>query len=146
MTISCGGNGKQRTEQTPATIETKRATDSTEVFIAFWQTLRHAIINNDTNTIIESTIFPIETRGPMDSDPIIKYERKDFVKVFSAFLKQQENEGTEMDNIKKTEQPDMTYFNNTEVRVGDLVFNNADGKWKLTFAYLLPYTIDELKK
>jgi hypothetical protein len=146
LTISCGENGKQKTEQIPTIVETKYLADTTKFFIEFWQTLRQAIINNDTNKIIASTAFPFETRGPQDSDPIINYERKNFIRMFTAFLKQPGYLETELDDIKKTLQPDTTYINNTWARVGDLEFNNRNGQWKLTFAYLMPGTINELKK
>ena len=145
LTISCGENEKQNTEQVPAPVKTKSLADTTQAFIEFWQTLRQAIVNNDTNTIIASTAFPFNTRGPMDSDSTIKYERRDFIKVFNAFLKQ-ENGETEWEDIKKTERPDTTYIHNTWARVGNLEFANSNGRWKLTFAFLQPETIDELKK
>ena len=146
LTISCGGNDKQKTQQIPDTIETKSLADTTKSFISFWQTLRKAIVDNDTNTIIASTTFPFKTRGPMDSDPTIKYNRKEFIKVFSAFLKQSYNLETEIEDIMKTERPDTAYINNVWARVGDLEFSKSNGMWKLTFAYLTPDVIEELKR
>ena len=50
-------------------------------FQKFWLTFRKAVIENDTLKIAELTRFPFETRGEMDTDPIVKFDRTNFFKV-----------------------------------------------------------------
>ena len=59
----------------------KQRNDTTKVdFQSFWQIFRTVVIDNDTNEIVQLTNFPFETRGPMDDDPIHRYDKKEFVK------------------------------------------------------------------
>ena len=121
------------------TSEVKAAVDSlSNSFLKFWQTFRQAVIDYDTSKIISLTDFPLETRGEMDSDPIVKYDRKKFPKVFHAFLNQASGiiDGTEFDLIEKTDNPDKKYIQETYDRVGDLQFKYINKQWRLTFAYL----------
>ena len=121
------------------TTNTKVVSDTLESsFLKFWQTFRQAVIDNDTNKIISLTIFPFKTRGEMDSDPIIKYDRKKFAKVFHAYLYQSSGDidGTEFDEIKKTVTPDKKDIYNEQARIGDLEFKVINRQWRLAFAYL----------
>ncbi|WKJ89956.1 hypothetical protein QZJ86_18410 [Methylomonas montana] len=45
----------------------------------FWDQFRQAVKNNDKSKVAELTQFPLETRGPVDSDPIIPVSRDEFV-------------------------------------------------------------------
>ncbi|MGR8931824.1 MAG: hypothetical protein ACU836_14400 [Gammaproteobacteria bacterium] len=46
----------------------------------FWDQFRQAVENHDKNKVADMTQFPLETRGPMDSDPIIPVSRDRFLK------------------------------------------------------------------
>lgn len=45
----------------------------------FWDQFRQAVENNDKNKVTDLTQFPLETRGPNDSDPVISVSRDEFV-------------------------------------------------------------------
>ena len=126
-----------------STKEIKSLSDTSEnSFQKFWLTFRKAVIDNDTIEIAELTIFPFETRGEMDSDPIVKFDRINFFRVFEAYLGQEtylnENEGSisSLEEIKRRTNIDTTSVHENRARVGDLEFEKIDGNWKLVFAYL----------
>ena len=153
FTFSCQ-NQKAKNELQVKVIDTLPKTTtldtSIEDFISFWQTFRKAVINNDTTKIIELTHLPIQTRGPLDDDTVIEYNKKQFIYAFNTYLSQWNgqdlNGTTELSDIKKAEIPKKTDVNGDEARVGDLVFNRSEKKWRLVFAYLNNETIDSLKK
>jgi hypothetical protein len=111
-------------------------------FQEFWLTFRKAVIENDTLKIAELTRFPFETRGEMDTDPIVKFDRTNFFKVFKVYLGQEtywnENEGfiSSLEEIKRLTIIDSSTVHENWTRVGDLEFEKIDGNWKLVFAYL----------
>jgi hypothetical protein len=117
-------------------------------FENFWKSFRQSVLNSDTNQIIALTQFPFETRGPLDSDPTIKHDKKKFTHVFQSFLKQwngMDLEGTtELQSIEKTKTIDKKDISDEYTRVGDLVFSKTNAGWKLVFAYLNNDTIDAL--
>ena len=120
----------------------------TEDFSIFWEQFRMAVLNSDTNQIIAMTQFPFRARGTFDDDPIIKYNRKKFVPMFQAFLRQGSGLGetTEFDEIKKAIKPKETDVNGKYARISDLAFDKTDKGWKFAFAYLDYAIIDSLKK
>ena len=125
----------------------KQAPLSAKDFLTFWEQFRTAVLNFDTAQIITMTQFPFRARGTFDDDPIIKYDRKKFVPMFQAFLKQGSGLGetSELDEIKKTLKPKAADVNDKYARINDLVFNKTDKGWKFAFAYLDYEIIDSLK-
>ncbi|MFM2226102.1 MAG: hypothetical protein RJA07_2304 [Bacteroidota bacterium] len=111
---------------------------SQKEFKIFWKKFRATIIKNDSTNIISLTQFPLETRGEMDSDSIIKYDKKDFAKVLHAFLYSTSGviQGSQLDEIIQTENPDNKYVLKDWARVTDFQFRRINGKWRLTFLYL----------
>ena len=137
-------------------LDDKTVIDTTNHnFQQFWTTFRKAVIDNDTIEIIQHTKFPLETRGPKDSDPIVKYDRQDFIRVFKKYLNQHSgmrapNE-TQFEVIKQIEfinEKVNKYYSVVDnwVRIGNLEFRLINNEWKMTFAYLDYPTIEELKK
>jgi hypothetical protein len=124
-------------------------------FILFWGKFRTAVINNDSAQLILLSDFPIQTRGPLDNDPVIEYSRQKFTFVFNAFLNQfsgewsgKDNDSgkTEFDVIKNWGIPNRKDIMAEQARIGDMIFFKIDGKWKLSFLYLEYDTIKSLKK
>ena len=134
-------------------LEIESIADTTNSnFQQFWDNFREAVINNDTSKIIQLTRFPFETRGPQDSDPIIKYEKKKFLKVLEAYLKETTtwredfSTITSREEIKRILKPDKTYVQGDWARIGNLEFKKENGKWFLIFAYLGYPSIEGLNK
>ena len=118
----------------------------------FWANFQKAAINNDFQTLIKLTIFPLETRGPQDEDKIVKYDESEFKIVFETFLKEDtEPDLTEFDLLKKLvnfdskNQKDFTIYKD-EARVGEKEYKKINGQWKLRFLYLYYGAIDEVNK
>jgi hypothetical protein len=122
-------------------------------FFKFWKMFRKAVLENDTNKILNLTNFPFETRGPLDIDPIIKVEKLNFLNIFNKYLKQssgmQVEYESQLETIRKNQgasKKQNKYFSIQDKwsRAGDLEFRFINGKWKLSFAYLDYETIEEL--
>ena len=154
LDISCQNNSTKSANKENDNIKINlTVSDSTNGnFINFWKAFRIAVLSNDTSKIIGLTHFPFKTRGPLDYDPTVSYNKNQFIFVFNAFLNQWDGENLngikELDNIKENEIPNKGDIHNeaTIVRVGDLEFKRINKNWKLTFAYLDNETIDSLKK
>lgn len=118
-------------------------------FSIFWKSFRIAVLASDSNMLLQSTKFPFETRGPLDSDPVIKYSKSKFIPVFKAFLNQwngiDTSGATEIIDIKKTENPNEDAVKNDYARIGDMVFKKINKQWKFVFIYLNEETINILK-
>ncbi len=119
-------------------------------FNFFWIKFRSSVINNNIHELIKNTNFPLETRGPQDSDEITKYDESEFQIVFQTFLKEDsEQEISEFDLIMKLEKYELSnkrdfYLVGDWARVGEMEFKKIDNKWKLNFLYLYYGTIDEI--
>ncbi len=161
VTVSCQNQTTEKTDQTQRNDTTKeiksnpsvnevKSKSSSGVFLIFWKNFRTAVLSSDTTQIIEQTQFPFQTRGPLDNDPTIEYSKKNFSRVFSAFLGQWNgldlDGGTELDLIKKTEIPNKDNIQGNYARIGDLVFDKQHKTWRLVFVYLNDETIEYLKK
>ncbi|MGZ3819467.1 MAG: hypothetical protein ACXVB6_02675 [Mucilaginibacter sp.] len=121
-----------------------------ERFPDFWKRFRSAVIRDDTSQLIALTEFPLDTRGPDDSDSTIEFKKERFVPLFRAYLHQYDgldmSGSDELAGIKKTTSPQKKDYGKSQARVGDLVFEKKAKGWKLVFAYLNYETIDSLKK
>jgi hypothetical protein len=90
----------------------KSNADSSD-FQTFWGQFREAVLTNDTSKIISWTKLPIEAKGVLDSDPIIKYGQNEFTRIFKDFLKQPTGTNisdlneSQIDLIKTTEKSDL---------------------------------------
>jgi len=118
-------------------------------FNDFWVEFRKAILDQDTSEIIKNCIFPLETKGPMDEDSIIKFSKNQFDKLFYGYLNQlsglnpDDFNETELDYISNTPDIFAQHLNkfsmfqaDTKARIGGMVFKNINGFWYLYFLYL----------
>lgn len=150
--FACGNSGKKNEQNSKTQVLEHNIEIADTSFAEFWKIFRLSIINNDTLKLMELTNFPLETRGPQDSDPIVKYSKNQFTTVLKTFLKQDYDENeTEfklierLEILKKGDQKEYVYDNNW-ARVGEFEFKFIKGKWKLTFAYLYYGAMDEINR
>ena len=117
-------------------------------FIKFWTKFRNAIINDDTSLIKKYVKFPLKARGPLDSDPLIRYSENKFIRVFHLYLLQSNglNTGSELDEIKQIIVPSNATWEKINARVGNMEFKKIAGEWKLVFLYLEYDSIDAIRK
>lgn len=119
----------------------------------FWANFRGAIISKDYNEIKKYVKFSLQTRGPLDHDPIIEVSEGYFEKVFTEFLKQPtaSSKETIFDWIKRNEMPemknevdydnassyiDLVFLKDNWARFSDMIIEkDDDGYWKLSFIY-----------
>jgi hypothetical protein len=135
--LSLSANGQSEKQLTKVEV-TKDSVD----FLVFWTTFRKAVLDNDLDKVMSMTKFPFETRGEMDGDPIVKYQKKDFKKVFHAILmhptywKEDGDFISTLEGINRTSNSDLKDIWYGWTRVIDLGFKKVNNKWTLTFAYL----------
>ncbi len=106
----------------------------------FWDNFRRAILEKDIEELKNLTSFPLGTRGPWDSNPIVRFEESKFENVINIFLEQDYNLEPSFEYIKRMEILSFNergpYKEGDWVRIGDMEFNLIDNSWKLTFIYL----------
>ena len=122
------------------TLAHKPEVQSKDDFQVFWSQFREYILSRDTSGIISLTRFPIETRGSLDSDPTIFYNKREFIPVFNRFLTQLSGSNTtnlretEFELIQRTSIP--SSLDRQSGRVGNMIFGIVDGEWRLVFLYI----------
>lgn len=117
------------------------ATDYREYdFHAFLDRFKSAVKEGKTEDIVGMTRFPFETRGEMDSDPVIRFSKKEFFKLLPELLNQYAGvdlDGTsEQELLLETTDIDQEEIDRRSVRIGSLVFEKMKTGWKFTFAYV----------
>jgi len=110
----------------------------------FWQKFRHAVAGN-VQEVAELTGFPFEVHGPVDSAPVIRYDRKHFPPIFRRLCSQRVEvpqggkfvEKSMLEVIKEKETLGPKDFLTSEcIRINQFVFNRIKGKWLFVQAYL----------
>lgn len=127
--------------------------DSGDFFI-FWAEFRSFVLAKDFSQLKVLSKFPLKTRGPLDSDPVVQFDQAKFSVLMKNYFNQMSGQDpnnlkeTEFDLIRKTQNPNMQDMNEkkTEFRIGNAVFQKRKGKWFLTFLYLEEPTYDLLKE
>ena len=147
------GNVVQNNEsKSKADSHNSSKTDSKSVvnnadFNVFWSDFREAVLNNNVSEMEKFTQFPLETRGPYDFNPVIKFDKSKFEKIMNLYLK--EKIGTDVDftetqleyirnhkNLDSLNAKQPVVQGGNWARVGDMQFKLINGSWKLTFVYL----------
>lgn len=120
---------------------------ASEDFQPFWDQFRLAVENNDKNKVADLTQFPLETRGPDDSDPVISVSRDEFlIKVYDKAMNQFEDsvvigeKRIDM-NLRESIVKKSTPSANDQQRadfafVLSMNFKRIGGRWKLTRIYI----------
>lgn len=120
----------------------------------FWTNFRKAVLLNNYEEIERFVNFPLKTRGPYDTDPVIEVKQEEFKSVFTKFLQQKDGEDVmEYDWIKENEMPRMLggedYDNASnhinlvrlEENVADFKYmqmaKDSNGYWRLSMIYTL---------
>lgn len=112
-------------------------------FPSYWSEFRVAVLENDYKKLENLTRFPLEVKGVDDSIPVVHYKQDEFKEVFEKIIKQtiyQPHNGEYIETdmrtvVNKTDVvPDIQ--KDQEYQLEQLVFENIDGRWYLTRAYL----------
>ena len=122
------------------TAQTLGACDSSS-FTAFWREFRAAVQRDDITEVQSLVTDTFAVRGAMDSDPWVRVERSAFAQQWSALLSQDAGLNvepeTQREYVARTDTPPALAVDpsQTTARVADLVFQCANGRWRLSRAY-----------
>lgn len=115
---------------------------------AFCRSFREAVLDHDCDRVASMTEFPLEVRGPSDSDPVRRYSRKAFPVIFQQILDQPVSlvsggmiaTKTMLEVIReKQEISAKDVKNGNMLRIQQLQFRRVHGKWLLIRTYLEPF-------
>jgi hypothetical protein len=118
-----------------AQSEGKRAAG--DDFQKYWSDFRAAAVSKDVDKVAALTRFPFKTKGILDSDPQKTYDAAGFRKLFPKLLEQDTG-------LRPEPEPMLRYIERTtapaakgdSARVGQFVFEKAQGKWQFALAYV----------
>lgn len=118
-------------------------------FAGFWTHFRSLVLDKKYSEIAKYTVFPLQTRGSMDDQPILTYTAGEFEKLFPLFLASPTglstdfNE-TQLDYIKA--RPTLTFRTDGKIpslsadgkkaEVSAMKFEQRPEGWRLVFLYL----------
>jgi hypothetical protein len=114
-------------------------------FQDFWSGFRSAVINGDKEKIASMTKFPFEVRGPNDSDPVIRHNRKSFMKIYEYLLTQQvysfdgarANSKSMREIIEsQTKIANSNILAEDFIRIEQFTFTKVKNRWLFTRAYI----------
>ncbi|MEO7311773.1 MAG: hypothetical protein ABIX01_15320 [Chitinophagaceae bacterium] len=110
-------------------------------FDAHWLSFSKAMLALELTGLYTLTAYPINARGPMDSDPINKIDSGHIVAALKKFLPVDGGvgDGTHEQMIESRiiiNNKDYEYNSPANMRVGDMQFRKIKGKWKFYFIYL----------
>ena len=105
-------------------------------FGSFWTMFRRAALENDITTLVTMTRFPLESRGPTDSDPVVRITREEFPQRFRSLLEQDSGMRAEPETLRECIERMVTVNVITgSARVADLAFEQVEGRWWLVRVY-----------
>ena len=149
LLILTGCGNKPATAPVPATDSAQTVTAKPEIdFAVFWTKFREAAVAGNFAELAKRTVFPLQTRGTMDEEPIVTYTENEFEAMFRLFLKTPTGlnssnfDETQLDYIKAT--PALIFndtkvpmmHNNKTASVTSMEFENTPEGWKLKLVYL----------
>jgi hypothetical protein len=109
-------------------------------FQAFWTEFRQAVMANDKEKLASMTRFPFKTRGTMDSDPVKKHAKEAFLNILDKLLRSDPGLSAEPETMRQLIERQTTVTSKeaptkSSARIGDFVFEKAQGKWLFTMAF-----------
>lgn len=116
----------------------------------FWNEFKNDLLNENVKELEKFVQFPLDTRGPLDSNPIVKIKREQFMVMIKLFLSQENGlgYGTNREYFKELEYPNLdaekNLYDGKNMRIGDMLFTLKEEGWKLTFVYLEEESYKEL--
>lgn len=111
----------------------------------FWSTFRQAVVDNNKERIASITRFPFEVRGPDDSDPVIRYDRKGFLAIYERLVAQSVYMPSEGKIVPKSmrqlisdkqELSPQDYLTSDAIQFHQFEFERIEGRWYFSRAFL----------
>jgi hypothetical protein len=116
----------------------------------FWNEFKNDLLNENEKELEKFVQFPLDTRGPFDSNPIVKIKREQFKEMIKLFLSQENglDYRTNREYFKGLEYPNLNVeknlYDGKNMRIGDMQFTLKEEGWRLTFVYLEEKSYKEL--
>ena len=113
-----------------------------EDFPTFWSAFRAAALADKVDQLASLARFPVEVRGPNDTDPVVTQGREAFAETFTQVLKQDSGARPEPESVRQfLERTPEVGQGDVEpdgraARVGDFVFERIGDRWLLVRVYL----------
>lgn len=109
-------------------------------FQIFWQSFRKAALEDNRNELVRLSNFPFETRGVLDTDPVIKHDRKWFLRNWPKLIAIDPGLLSTEDSMRQLIERtvEVTRKENPVeggARVGDFEFKKLRGGWRFVHAY-----------
>ncbi len=117
------------------------ATCDTTSFTAFWQGFRAAVQSKEITAVRALVSDTFAVRGTLDSDAWVRVGENEFARQWSALLAQDPGLRIEPETLRDyVARADILPAqavdpSQTTARIADLVFQCADGRWRLSRAY-----------
>ncbi|WP_458095167.1 hypothetical protein [Roseomonas sp. WA12] len=114
-----------------------------EEFRAFWQTFRTAALAGDMAAITRMSRLPVESRGELDDEPVLRLTATALPAAFRRLLRtveEVETGRTVLQTIRDTPEPwgDPASLRANQARVGSLEFRRGREAWRLATIYRGP--------
>ncbi len=127
----------------PAAPVLGQSTTRDEAFRAFWQAFRAAVLAGDLEAVARMSRLPVESRGELDDEPVLRLTAATFPPAFRRLLATVEDPGsgrTVLDGIRGTPRPRLDGRNASagQVSLGSLQFGLGRDGWRLTTIYRGP--------
>lgn len=131
-----------RSSRTPEAAGGTASADRELEFSTFWNEFRAALLAGDETRLKSLTRFPLATRGPLDSDPVVAITSAGFPALLDRALAQDPGMREETDTLRayveRTQTPPAKALGTSgaTARVASFAFERVDGRWRLTMIYI----------
>ncbi|MCR0983116.1 hypothetical protein [Roseomonas populi] len=127
----------------PATPVLGQSVLRDEAFFAFWQAFRAAVLAGDLEAVARMSRLPVESRGELDDEPVLRLTATTFPPAFRRLLATVDDPAsgrTVLDGIRDTPRPRLDGRNASpgQVNLGSLQFGLGRNGWRLTTIYRGP--------
>lgn len=120
-----------------------QASNQNQPFDAFWKEFRNAVLTEDYPSLNKLVKFPLEVKGVDDETPANFYVQGELAEIFPKLLDQvvynYEKEDLEENSLReliRKKEVITIATNKTHHRLDQFEFQNINGQWMLTKAYL----------
>ena len=120
----------------------RSASPPAEDFSTFWNAFRTAALADMVDQVASMTRFPLEVRGPDDTDPVVTRTQDSFAGLLVHVMSQDSGVRAEAETVRQflerthdLAEPHLEP-DGRAARVGDFVFERVGDRWMLVRVYL----------
>lgn len=126
----------------PGCAQDQHQREPIAAFQEFWRQFRRAALAGDKEELATLTRFPFRTRGTLDTDSTVAYDRPAFLVVVDRLLEQDSGMRPEpetmRDLINRTDSVTTRFLGDggPTARIGAFVFERGPDGWRFARAYI----------